>query len=184
MIYPGYCCINLTLQKESNVTTNRTMRRDTFLSKGIEYVSSKVLQNVSDLVKIIHWNGKNNIKNFRMSSEMFPWASEYSFEDLNDWKQIRNFLIEAGKLAKYYDQRLSFHPGPFVKLGSKKSSVVESSIKDLEIHNKILDCMGLEASEFYPINIHVGMSYDPETSDRFCASFQKLSTNLQKRLVV
>jgi UV DNA damage endonuclease len=184
MIYPGYCCINLTLQKTLGVTTNRTMRRDTFLTKGIDYVSDLVLQNVSDLIHIIDWNGEKNIQNFRMSSEMFPWASEYVFEDLKDWKKISSKLKEAGELSLFHGMRISFHPGPFVKLGSKREEVVINSIKDLEIHNRILDEMSLEANTFYPINIHVGMSYDPETSERFCNSFNKLSPNLQKRLVV
>ena len=142
------------------------MRKDTFLTKGIDYASDLIVQNVSDLLRIVDWNGQNKIKNFRMSSEMFPWASEYVFEDLPDWSKIKSILQDIGSLAKYYDMRLSFHPGPFVKLGSMKENVVLNSIKDLEIHNSIMNHMGLEASEFYPINIHVGMSYSEETSDR------------------
>lgn len=184
MIYPGYCCINLTLQKTLGITSNRTMRRDTFLTKGISHASDLILENVSDLLKIVDWNGQNNIRNFRMSSEMFPWASEYSFEDLPKWTQIRRILQEIGSLAKYYDMRLSFHPGPFVKLGSAKETVVQNSIRDLEIHNSIMNCMGLAASEFYPINIHVGMSYTEEVSDRFCANFERLSETMKRRLVV
>lgn len=184
MIYPGYCCINLTLQKSLGITSNRTMRKDTFLTKGIDYASDLIVQNVSDLLRIVDWNGQNKIKNFRMSSEMFPWASEYLLEDLPNWSKIKNILQDIGSLAKYHDMRLSFHPGPFVKLGSMKENVVLNSIKDLEIHNSIMNHMGLEASEFYPINIHVGMSYSEETSDRFCANFGRLSDCMKKRLVV
>jgi UV DNA damage endonuclease len=184
MIHPGYCCINLTLQNSLGITSNRTMRKETFLNKGISYASDLILENVSDLVRIIDWNGQNKIKNFRMSSNMFPWASEYSLEDLPNWTKILSTLKEIGTLAKDYEMRLSFHPGPFVKLGSLKESVVASSIKELEIHNSIMNHMGLEASEWYPINIHVGMSYNEETSDRFCLAFNRLSDSMKKRLVV
>jgi UV DNA damage endonuclease len=47
----GYACINLSLGK--NVTTNRTMIKKTFQQKGVDYVSEIVLQNVSDLERII-----------------------------------------------------------------------------------------------------------------------------------
>ena len=184
MIYPGYCCINLTLQKSLNITTNRTMRQDTFLAKGISYASDLALENVSDLLRIIDWNGQNKIKNFRMSSEMFPWASEYKLEDLPKWSKIKNILLETGSLAKEYDMRLSFHPGPFVKLASLKETVVINSIKELEIHDSIMNHMNLEASDFYPINIHVGMSYSKEVSGRFCSAYLRLSDSMQKRLVV
>jgi UV DNA damage endonuclease len=184
MIHAGYCCINLTLQKSLGITSNRTMRRDTFLQKGIGYASDLILENVSDLLRIVDWNGQNNIKNFRMSSNMFPWASEYSLEDLPKWSKIKEILQETGSLAKEYDMRLSFHPGPFVKLGSAKETVVDNSIKELEIHDRIMNHMGLEASSHYPINIHVGMSYSEEVSDRFCDSFLRLSDTMKKRLVV
>lgn len=184
MIYAGYCCINLTLQKSLGITTNRTMRKDTFMQKGIGYASELILQNLSDLIHIIDWNGQKDILNFRMSSEMFPWASEYAFEDLPDWTKIKSKLQEAGELSLFYGMRMSFHPGPFVKLGSKIEGVIQNSIKDLEIHNSILDHMGLEASTFYPINIHVGMKESPETTNKFCDTFERLSPNLKKRLVV
>lgn len=184
MIYPGYCCINLTLQNSLNIMTNRTMRRATFLQKGVHYASDLILENVSDLLRIVDWNGQNKIKNFRMSSNMFPWASEYNFEELPKWDKIRVILLEIGTLAKEYDMRLSFHPGPFVKIASAKEHVVVNSLKELECHNSIMNHMGLESSDFYPINIHVGMSYSEEVSDRFCAAYLRLSDTMQKRLVV
>ena len=64
MINFGYCCINLTLGK-SGVTTNRTMRKATFIQKGIPYASQLALANVTDLKKIIQWNINNNVKVFR-----------------------------------------------------------------------------------------------------------------------
>ena len=184
MIYPGYCCMNLTLQNSLNIMTNRTMRRATFLEKGIRYASDLIVENVSDLLRIVDWNGQNNIKNFRMSSNMFPWASEYTLEDLPKWDKIKQTLLEIGSLAKEYDMRLSFHPGPFVKIASAKETVVVNSLKELEIHDSIMNHMGLEANDFHPINIHVGMSYSEEVSDRFCAAYLRLSDTMQKRLVV
>lgn len=184
MIYLSYCCINLTLQKEFGYTTNRGMRKATFQEKGISYASLLAKQNVQDLKRIITWNAQNKIPGFRITSNLFPWASEYYLEDLPDWEIISQDLRECGELAKNNNIRLSAHPGEFVKLASTKESVVLASIKDLEIHSKIFDVMALEASHWNPLNIHVGMKYSQETSERFCDSFTRLSPNLQKRLVV
>ena len=179
----GYCCINLTLNKKG-VTTNRTMRKATFLQKGIPYASELALQNVLDLKKIIQWNIDNDIKVFRITSDLFPWASEYSLSDLTDYESISSVLYECGRMAKAANLRLSAHPGHFVKLASAGEEVVQNSIKDLEVHSKFFDLMGLEASYWNPLNIHVGCSFSKEVSDRFCQNFSRLSPNLQKRLVV
>lgn len=184
MINLSYCCINLTLQKKFGYTTNRTMRKATFEEKGVPYASSLAKQNVYDLLKILEWNVANNIKGFRITSNLFPWASEYSLVDLPDWEEISRTLKSCGDLAKERNLRLSAHPGEFVKLASTKENVVLSSIKDLEIHSEIFDVMGLEASHWNPLNIHVGMKYSEETSKRFVEAFSRLSENLQKRLVV
>ena len=77
----GYACINVTLA-EQGITTNRGMIRKTFLEKGIAYASVLALQNVQALYKILEWNIQNGIKVFRVTSELFPWASEYKLEDL------------------------------------------------------------------------------------------------------
>jgi UV DNA damage endonuclease len=125
----GYACINLSLGKK--VTTNRTMIKKTFTQKGLDYVSDLVLQNVADLERIIDWNYQNGINFYRMSSDMFPWATEYEFAQLKDWKQISTILKRCGDNANQYGQRLTFHPGPFNVLVSPKDSVVENTIKDL-----------------------------------------------------
>lgn len=113
----GYACINTHLRK-SGIFTSRSMIKKTFNAKGIQYASELALQNSKDLVEIIKWNHANGIKLFRMSSGIFPWMSEYAISDLPDYTKISNILKGAGTLAKSYNQRLSFHPGPFVVLAS------------------------------------------------------------------
>jgi UV DNA damage endonuclease len=77
----GYCCINLSLAKDK-ISTNRGMVKKTFEEKGIAYASELALKNVMDLSKILQWNGNNGIKMYRMSSDIFPWCSEYEIRDL------------------------------------------------------------------------------------------------------
>jgi len=180
----GYACINLSLGK--NITTNRTMIKKTFTQKGLDYVSDLVLQNVTDLEQIIDWNESNSIKLYRMSSEMFPWATEYEFTQLKDWNQISTILKKCGDKAIKYGQRLTFHPGPFNVLTSPKESVVLNTVKDLEVHGRIMDAMGLSQTPYNAINIHCNGVYGDKQSamDRFITNFQRCSNSVKKRLTI
>lgn len=192
----GYACINMELsypklwgnkpKGTARVTTNRSMIRKTFDKRGLSYVSELVFQNVRDLCKIIQWNEENDIKFYRMSSDLFPWASEYEFEELPHWEEIQEYLVTAGNLAKVYGQRITTHPGPFNKLTSPTERVVENTIKDLEVHGRIFDEMGLPRSPYAKINIHVGAHYNdkPMAIDNFCRNFERLSDSVRSRLTV
>jgi UV DNA damage endonuclease len=180
----GYCCINLTLQKSRNLTTNRGMIQRTFMERGVNYASELALQNARDLVEIIKWNAENEIKVFRMSSDLFPWNSKYKLTDLPDYDKISQYLLAAGAIAYNTGQRITAHPDHFVKLGSAKPEVVDNAIHDLEHHSEVFDIMGLEASHYNCLNIHVGMNYADDTIDRWLHAFDRLSDNCKQRLVV
>ena len=189
MINLGYACINTMLSglpKSKRITTNRTMIKRTFQQKGIKYASELALANVRDLKKIIQWNEDHNIKFYRMSSEMFPWASEYNIEDLPDFEKIARIMGEAGDLANKYGQRLTTHPGPFNKLASPKERVVLATITDLEIHGKMMDLLKQPRSPWAKINIHVGAAYGdkPMALGNFNRNFERLSDAVKTRLTV
>ena len=179
----GYCCICLS---QPDLSTNRSMVKRTFLKEGIHYAGQLALQNVRDLYKIVQWNNRNGIKLFRMSSDMFPWASEYKLRDLPTFKAISINLKATGDYARANGIRLTFHPGPFNVLCSPNPKVVDNTIKDLELHGQIMDIMGLERTPYNPINIHCnGVFGNKEASmDRFAANFARLSESVRTRLVV
>ncbi len=181
----GYACINTAL-KSGGIFTNRTMRRKTFDAKGLDYVSELSLQNVKDLETHIHWNNEFDIKLFRLSSQIFPWMEEYNWEDLKDWNEIKSLMLQIGKYAKEYNQRLTMHPGPFHCLASPNPKVVERTIIGLNKHSEQFDMMGYKPSHHNKINIHVGGAYGDKESalSRFCENFKLLNENTKKRLVV
>lgn len=179
----GYCCINTLLNKQK-ITTGRGMIQRTFKQKGLAYASELALANATDLVKIIQWNEAHDIKVFRMGSGIFPWGSEYNLHDLPNYTEIANMLQSAGALANSFKQRITAHPDHFVKLASTKPVVVENSIKDLELHSAVFDLMGLTATPYNALNIHVGMNFSEEVADRWIAAYHRLSDNCKARLVV
>jgi UV DNA damage endonuclease len=178
----GYACINLTLQSEQKVTTNRGMIKKTFTQKGVQYASQLALQNVQDLLKVVDWNLEHGFRLFRISSDLFPWASEYRINQLPDFVEIRATLEAIGARPI----RLTCHPGPFNQMAGQ-GHVLDNTVVDLEYQSELFDLMGLAPSHWNKINIHVGGTYGDKagTLARFARNFrERLSSTLRARLTV
>ncbi len=182
----GYCCINLTLQQEKGITIGRGMIKKTFEQKGIEYASELAVKNIRDLIEIIKWNNQKGIKLYRMSSDMFPWMSEYELKDLPDYSKISNLLKGAGKIAMDAGQRLTFHPGHFCVIASENQNVVQRSIKELNQHGEIMDLLGLPRTPHAAINIHINTTAGgkEDAMKRFIAAFDTLDLSVKTRLTI
>jgi len=181
----GYCCINLSL-KDQGITINRGMVKKTWLAQGTSRVSELAEQNLRDLLKILEWNVANGIQVYRMSSDIFPWMSEYQFEDLPKFDQLCQLMEKVGSYVQEHGLRISFHPGQFDVLASPNPEIVRKTVYDLDQHSRIMDFMRLPQDYSAPINIHIGGSYGDKESAlaRFCESFQLLSPGTKSRLVV
>jgi UV DNA damage endonuclease len=178
--------VNTGKKKKEFVTVNRGMVRRTFDTKGLPYVSELVIENLKDTLKLLEYNIKNNIYIYRMSSDSFPWMSEYEFSDLPKFPAIHTYLKLIGKKVKDHGIRVSYHPGPFNVLASENPSVVEKTIKELNKHAELMDLMELDQTTFYPINIHINTTQPTRelAAERFCKEFENLSESCKKRLVV
>ena len=182
----GYACINVELQSKK-IKTSRTMRKDKFLKDtNLELVSELSIQNLKDLRQVVRWNVDNNINFYRITSNLFPWWSEYQLEDLPNFSIIKSILENIGKISKDNNQRLTFHPGHFTIIASKNPEVVRLAILELEQHSKVFDLMGFKPSTWNKINFHIGTAQDglSATSDRFVENFLKLSPNCQNRVTL
>lgn len=186
MIRLGYACINMGLQEGRGIQTSRGMIKRTFQQRGPAYASSLALQNCLDLIEVVNWNNVHNVKVFRITSCLFPWASEYQIDDLPDIEAISAALKEVGKIAAAGGQRLSLHPGPFNILASDREQVVKNCITDLKVHQKMMDMMGQPRSRLAKINIHVGAAKGDRAKalDTWCRNFDRLPEGVQSRLTV
>tara|TARA_B110000914_G_scaffold205311_1_gene200350 strand:- start:91 stop:942 length:852 start_codon:yes stop_codon:yes gene_type:complete len=162
------------------------MIKKTFQAKGLEYAGELGLKNAKDLLHILKWNKENGINFFRLSSDFFPWASNYKFEELPQFNSIKAELEKSGKFAIDNGIRITSHPGPFNVLVSPREHVVENTITDLEIHGRVFDLMGLSQTPYNKLNIHCNGVYGDKISamDRFCKNFKRLSPSVQSRLTV
>ena len=78
------------------------------------------LANARDIPKMLRWNERFGIRFFRLSSEMFPFASHETYG-----YKLAPFaseaLAEAGKVAAQFGHRLTTHPGQVLSLHTRPS---------------------------------------------------------------
>ena len=189
MNHLGYACINQgfsALPKSQRITTNRSMIKRTFKERGITYASELALQNLRDLYTILEWNLEHDIYFYRLSSDIIPWASEYSLTDMPNFGAIHAAALRAGNFAREHGMRLTSHPGPFNKLASPKERVFQLTKTDLSVHGDLFDLIGLPHTPYAKLNIHVGAAYGdkPFALDNFCRNFERLPDNVRSRLTV
>lgn len=155
--------------------------------RGQKYVEELGLANVRDIAKILRWNDKYGIKFFRISSEMFPFASheEYGYKLAPFASEA---LAEAGKVAGELGHRVSTHPGQFTQLGSPRPSVIENAVRDLEVHDEMLSLMKLpeQADRDAVMVLHLGGTFGDKagTVERFKENYKKLPESIKRRLVL
>lgn len=181
----GYACINNTLAAD-DICVNRSIIKRTFTEKGLKYASELALKNVADFAKVIDWNIKHGIHFYRMSSDMFPWMSEYELQQLPDIEKINSILVRVGEKVKAENHRLTYHPGPFNVLASPNEAVVTKTLKELRQHGEIMDMLNLRRSPFAKINIHIGGAYGEKNAslDRFIRNFERLPETASARLTI
>ena len=154
---------------------------------GKRYVEALCLANVKDIIKIVRWNDRYNIKFFRLSSEMFPFAShpEYGY---NLAPFASEALAKAGKVIAELGHRVTTHPGQFTQLGSPRKPVIDNAIRDLDYHDELLSLLKLpkQADKDAVMILHMGGIFDgkKETLQRFRENYAKLSQSVKNRLVL
>ena len=86
----GLCCLNIELRECCpKVFSSRSVILKTLLTKGVEHLQAKIIENLQDVLIMMDWNEANGIKVFRLSSELFPHISnpkapKYNFDFAKD----------------------------------------------------------------------------------------------------
>lgn len=154
---------------------------------GKRYVEALCLANVKDIIKMVRWNERYGIKFFRLSSEMFPFAShsEYGYKLAPFASEA---LAEAGKVIAELGHRVTTHPGQFTQLGSPRKPVIENAIRDLEYHDEMLSLLKLpeQADKDAVMILHMGGVFEgkAETLARFKENYAILPQSIKNRLVL
>ncbi|KAK3328601.1 UV-damage endonuclease [Cercophora scortea] len=158
------------------------------LELGYKFVEDLSLANARDIVKMLRWNDKYGIRLFRLSSEMFPFAShpEHGYKLAPFASDV---LAEAGKVAAELGHRLTMHPGQFTQLGSPRREVITASVRDLEYHDELLSLLRLPPQQDRDavLILHMGGVYGDKAAAlaRFRTNYTTLlSPSIKARLVL
>ena len=116
------------------------------------------------------------------SSRLIQLATkdDVSFDYIDKY---REYYDRIGRKINDNKMRVDFHPDQFTVLNSVKSDVIDSSIKNLEYHYKLLDALGIKNKVLV---IHVGSSVFGKDNSlkRFINIFNKLPEYLKECIVI
>lgn len=146
----GYACLTIGVP-------NTNLKSCTAKNANEEKLLELISHNLNSLENIIEYNIKNNIKLFRISSDLIPFGSS-PINTLSWWEIFSSQFSEIGKKIKTSGMRVSMHPGQYTVLNSPNIEVVDRAIDDLNYHTKVLDSIGVGSE--HKIVLHIGGVYN------------------------
>jgi len=172
----GFACLSIGVYHNDYKTIRKDNLSDDKLIEIIQY-------NLESLENIIDYNIKNNIKLFRISSDLIPFGSS-PLNSLKWWEIFKDKFDLIAEKIKKYNIRVSMHPGQYTVLNSPDEGVVDRSIKDLVYHAKVLEALKTGTSS--KIILHIGGVYGDKLTakKRFIINYLQLPENVKKRLVI
>lgn len=172
----GYACLNMGVP-------NTKFKSCILKNANEENLRDLIKWNLNVINNMLDYLIKNDIKMFRLSSDIIPFAS-HPINTIKWEKEFSKELNKLGKKAIENNIRLSMHPGQYTVINSPDKLVVERAIKDLEYHTKFLDSLGLNKE--HKVILHIGGIYHDkeEAINRFILEYRKLKKNIKDRLVI
>lgn len=185
----GLCCqylerkVNRNNKEEFiNIVDEKSLQFNQYL-KG-KYSNKQIeevwVHNSLQLFSILKKLNSENIKLFRVSSNLFPLYDSVP-ELLYNCNTVKNLLKDIGQFAISNQMRLTSHPDQFVVISSNKPEVIDKSFRFLAHHAWIFDQMDLPISPYYAINIHGGTKGNTQT---LINSIEKLPYSVKGRLTL
>jgi UV DNA damage endonuclease len=172
----GYACLTVGVPDVKQRTC-------TIKNASPDVLMNLIRSNLGSLDKILDYNIQNNIKLFRISSDIIPFGS-HPVNTLKWWEVFKDRLIDIGHKAMMNNMRLSMHPGQYTVLNSPDEAVVARAVEDLRYHARFLDAMDLGTE--HKLILHIGGIYGDKTAavDRFIRQYRCLDGNIRRRLVI
>lgn len=172
----GYACIPLA-------THYKTTKKFSLKNFNDEILINCIESNLLGLLEILKYNLHNNIKMFRISSDIIPFGS-HEVNNFNWQEHFKELLLTIGDFANKNNIRLSMHPGQYTVLNSPDPAIVNRSIKDLQYHTDFLDSLNMDSSN--KLILHVGGVYNdkPSAINRFIKTYSSLDSSIKKRLII
>lgn len=139
--------------------------------------------NLLSLEHMLYYNIENNIRLFRISSDLIPFGSS-PVNTIIWWNVFEKQFEKLAEIIERYHIRASMHPGQYTVLNSPNEDVVKRAIADLEYHARVLEALKTDFS--HKIILHIGGIYKDkkEAAERFMLNYDKLCNRIKQRLVI
>lgn len=172
----GYACLAVGVPESE-------MKSLTLSKVSEETLLAVCRANLAHLKNLLLYTKANDLKLFRISSDLIPFGSSEA-NTLLWWDVFASELSELGLLATESGIRLSMHPGQYTVLNSPRTEVVTNAIADLIYHERVLTSMGLGTE--HKIVLHIGGAYGDKQAaiERFVSTYQTLPQSVKERLII
>lgn len=179
----GYVAIALNLGK---VTSSSTLTYTRYLKLNKEDRLKKLKEvtysNIEALEKILRYNIDNSIHFYRMTSNFIPLATHPDVM----WDYLKYFkkdLEYIGKLIKDNNLRVDAHPDQFNVINSDRESVVENTLRTLNMQVDLFEAMNYEQGKLV---IHIGGAKGGKdiALDRFINNLKNVPKRITDRLIL
>lgn len=172
----GYACLTVGVP---NTTLKGCLLKNINEEKLIELIR----HNLTSLENIINYNDTNDVRLFRISSDVIPFGS--SPANTLQWRNLfKEELSHLGNSIREAGIRVTMHPGQYSVLNSPDKQVAERAIEDLAYHSAFMD--SLEVDFTNKIILHVGGVYGDKKAAiiRFSERYKDLDDSIKRRLVI
>ncbi len=172
----GYACLTIGVPQTD-------ISRCTLKKATPEHMKAIIEANIVALDKMIDYNSRNNIKLFRICSEIIPFAS-HEVNQIKWWELYQEELKLLGTKIKGLGIRVSMHPGQYTVLNSPDSRVVHNAMKDLVYHERFLSSLGMDHSN--KLVLHIGGVYGNKAKamKSFVKNYSFLPQEIKNRLII
>ncbi|MEB3336054.1 MAG: UV DNA damage repair endonuclease UvsE [Leptolyngbyaceae bacterium] len=174
----GLVCITA-----SNQVRYRTLTRKRLLqlppSEQEQVLRQLYQDNLQRLGKAIDFCIAHQIRLYRLTSDLFPFADEPVGAAV--LSELSQDVQSVGDRITTLGIRLVLHPDQYVVLSSDRPDVIENSIKILTAQAWMLDLLGQPRSPWALINIHGGKS---DRAERLVSVIRDLPDPIRSRLTL
>ncbi|HEY0078807.1 MAG TPA: hypothetical protein VGB73_09200 [Pyrinomonadaceae bacterium] len=151
----GLVCITTSEEvRYRTITRKRLLQFETDEQKRL--LGALYAENLVRLNRALDFCLSRNIRLYRMTSALFPFADDAVGEDV--LSGFADELRRTGERALAEGLRLVLHPDQFVVLSSDSPQVVENSIKILSTHARVMDMLAQPRSAWATMILHGGKS--------------------------
>ena len=184
MIRLGLCCMfrdEPIKFRNTTATVLAKLKRPDALAK----LSMLCAANAEALLAALRFCAAHGIGCFRVNSQILPLKTHsllgYAIEALPQGSEIVERFRQCGVYASEHSLRTSFHPDQFVVLNSRRSEVVEASLRELEYQAEVAEWIGADV-----VNIHGGGAFGDKqlALADFARNLARLSPRVRSRLTV